>query len=78
MQPGPWGLIFLHAKRSAAQTPSASDETELAPIRPEAWAAWAQAAQPDSPTEQPSDLPGPAPVRPTAGRPGRPTGAPIR
>jgi hypothetical protein len=77
MQPGPWAMIVLTAKRSAEPATSGSDETELTPIRPEAWAAWAKAAQLESPIEQSSDVPGPAPVRRTTRRRGRPSGAPV-
>lgn len=71
-------MIVLTADRSADQTAYESDDAELTPIRPEAWAAWAKAAQPESPTEQPSDVPGPVPVRRTAHRSDGAWGALVR
>jgi hypothetical protein len=68
MQPGPWAMIVLHAKRSAAPATPASDDAELAPIRPEAWAAWAQAGRSQRADERSSDVPGPDPIRRAARR----------
>jgi hypothetical protein len=75
-------MIVLTANRSAEPALDGTDDAELTPIRPEAWAAWAKAAPPESPTEQPSDVPGPVPgpvpVRRTVHRSGGAWGALVR
>jgi hypothetical protein len=84
MKSGAWGIAYLSLSGRADAAPPVADDAELAPVRPEAWAAWAKknGAGPIATTTDVGKVAvgaGPAqPATAEAGHPARPRRAPAR